>query len=96
MIIWFKKSVIFLTVVSFLQFTGSLQSPNNLSNTLLTDIALPETLSTDQKSIGTVFSEMTNINSLCQYQSNKPILPNSSVDTSLHQVKPFSFWYLCS
>ncbi|CAH8680635.1 unnamed protein product [Schistosoma rodhaini] len=64
---------------------SSLQSPNNLSNTLLTDSALPETLSTDQKSIGTVFSEMTNINSLCQYQSNKPILPNSSVDTSLHQ-----------
>ncbi|VDO98093.1 unnamed protein product [Schistosoma mattheei] len=57
---------------------------------------MPETLSTDQKSIGTVFSEMTNINSLCQYQSNKPILPNSSVDTSLHQVKPFSFRYLSS
>ncbi|CAI2734936.1 unnamed protein product [Schistosoma spindalis] len=64
---------------------SSLQSPNDLSNTLLTESALPETLSTDQKSIGTVFSEMTNINSLCQYQSNTPILPNSSVDTSLHQ-----------
>ncbi|CAH8597301.1 unnamed protein product [Schistosoma turkestanicum] len=64
---------------------SSLQSPNNLSNTLLTDNTFPETLSTEHKSLGTVFSEMTNLNSLCQYQSNKSLLPNSSVDTSLHQ-----------
>ncbi|CAH8874127.1 unnamed protein product [Trichobilharzia szidati] len=50
---------------------SSLQSPNDLSTTLLADSALPETSTTDQNAICTVFPETS--------------LPTSSVDTNLHQ-----------
>ncbi|VDQ03744.1 unnamed protein product [Trichobilharzia regenti] len=54
---------------------SSLQSPNDLSTTLLADSALPETSTTDQNAICTVFPETS--------------LPTSSVDTNLHQVSCF-------
>ncbi|KAH8869150.1 Capon-like protein [Schistosoma japonicum] len=64
---------------------SSLQSSNNVSSTLLTDSVMSKTLSTDQKSIGTGFTEVPDVNNLHQYQTNKPLLSNPTVDTSLHQ-----------
>ncbi|TNN09227.1 Dystrophin-like protein isoform 2, partial [Schistosoma japonicum] len=70
---------------------SSLQSSNNVSSTLLTDSVMSKTLSTDQKSIGTGFTEVPDVNNLHQYQTSKPLLSNPTVDTSLHQVNCYFF-----
>ncbi|CAH8659901.1 unnamed protein product [Heterobilharzia americana] len=62
---------------------SSLQSPNNLSTTLLSDGTLPETSSIDHSSICTVLPEMVDLNGLCQ--PSKPTLPNPTANTNLHQ-----------